>query len=41
MRYVLSQFDYDGKEDATTSLHHDPDIVERYHRRSHDEKDSI
>jgi len=38
MRYVLSQFDYDGKEDAKTSLHHDPDIVERYHRRSHDEK---
>jgi len=38
IRYVLSLFDYDGKKDAKTSLHHDPDIVERYHRRSHTEK---
>ncbi len=37
IRYVLSQLPYDGKKDATINLHHDPDIVERYHRRSHKE----
>jgi len=35
IRYVLSQIPYDGKEDANINLHHDPDIVERYHRRTH------
>jgi len=34
IRYVLSQFDYDGKENALTTLHPDPDIVSRYNRRS-------
>jgi polyphosphate kinase 2 len=32
MRYALSHLDYDGKEDAGTSLHPDPDIVRRFHR---------
>lgn len=32
MRYVLSQFDYDGKEDAQTFLNPDPNIVMRYYR---------
>ncbi|WP_200762885.1 polyphosphate kinase 2 [Nitrosophilus alvini] len=34
IRYVLSQIPYDGKEKSRTSLHPDPDIVQRYHRRS-------
>ena len=38
IRYVLSRIDYDGKEDAKINLHHDPEIVERYHRRSHNEQ---
>ena len=33
----LSRIDYEGKEDANINLHHDPEIVERYHRRSHRE----
>ena len=37
IRYVLSSIDYEGKKDAKINLHHDPDIVERYHRRSHSE----
>ncbi len=37
IRYVLSQIPYEGKEEAKINLHHDPDIVERYHRRSHKE----
>ncbi len=37
IRYVLSKLPYDGKEDAVINLHHDPDVVERYHRRSHRE----
>jgi polyphosphate kinase 2 len=32
MRYVLSTLDYDGKDDPTTSLVPDPDVVTRYHR---------
>ena len=32
IRYVLSQFDYDGKDDAKISLHPDPNIVMRYFR---------
>lgn len=32
IRYVLSQFDYDGKSDAETTLFPDPNIVMRYHR---------
>ena len=32
MRYVLSKFDYEGKEDANISLHPDPNIVMRYFR---------
>jgi polyphosphate kinase 2 len=38
IRYVLSQIPYEGKEQAKINLHHDPDIVERYHRRSHQDK---
>jgi polyphosphate kinase 2 len=34
IRYVLSQIPYDGKEDAKTTLHPDPEIVQRYHRKS-------
>jgi len=37
IRYVLSKIDYEGKEDAKINLHHDPEIVERYHRISHNE----
>jgi hypothetical protein len=32
MRYVLSTLDYEGKDDPTTCLIPDPDIVTRYHR---------
>ncbi len=32
MRYVLSQLDYEGKDNPRTSLIPDPDIVIRYHR---------
>lgn len=32
MRYVLSQFEYEGKEKATTTLFPDPNIINRYHR---------
>jgi polyphosphate kinase 2 len=32
MRYVLSQFDYEGKGEAKISLLTDPNIVMRYHR---------
>ena len=37
IRYVLSSIDYEGKQDAKINLHHDPEVVERYHRRSHSE----
>lgn len=32
MRFVLSQFDYDGKEESKTFLNPDPNIVMRYQR---------
>ena len=32
MRYVLSQFEYEGKEEALTTLYPDPNIVMRYFR---------
>lgn len=32
MRYVLSQFDYDGKGESNISLLPDPNVVMRYHR---------
>ena len=32
MRYLLSMLDYAGKDEPTTSLIPDPDIVTRYHR---------
>jgi polyphosphate kinase 2 (PPK2 family) len=38
IRYVLSQIPYEGRKEAKINLHHDPDIVERYHRQSHQEK---
>jgi polyphosphate kinase 2 len=34
IRYVLSQFKYDGKEDAMTSLLPDPNVIMRYYRSS-------
>jgi len=37
IRYVLSHIPYKGKKDAKINLHHDPEIVERYHRRTHSE----
>jgi len=34
IRYVLSKIPYEGKKEAKTTLHPDPDIVQRYHRRN-------
>jgi polyphosphate kinase 2 len=34
IRYVLSQFDYEGKDDALTTLLPDPNIIMRYYRSS-------
>ena len=34
IRYVLSQIPYEGKKEAATTLHPDPDIVQRYHRKN-------
>lgn len=34
MRYVLSQFDYDGKGDSKVSLLPDPNVIIRYHRNA-------
>ncbi len=34
IRYVLSQFNYDGKDEALTTLLPDPNIIMRYHRSS-------
>ena len=35
MRYVLSQFDYDDKKTASTTLLSDPNVVMRYFRSAH------
>lgn len=35
MRYVLSQIDYDGKDDSNTSLLPDPNVIMHYYRSSH------
>ena len=32
MRYVLSQFDYDGKGDSRATILPDPNVIMRYHR---------
>ena len=32
MRYVLSQFDYEGKGESKVSLRPDPNVIMRYHR---------
>lgn len=32
IRYVLSLYNYEGKDKADTSLHPDPNVVNRYHR---------
>ena len=37
IRYALSKIPYEGKEKAKINIHHDPTVVERYHRRSHSE----
>ncbi len=34
MRYLLSQIDYDGKEEARVSLYPDPNVITRFHRGS-------
>ncbi|WP_456462262.1 polyphosphate kinase 2 [Lutibacter sp.] len=34
IRYVLSKFDYEGKDEASTSLLPDPNIIMRYYRSS-------
>ena len=34
IRYVLSHLPYEGREEAEINLHPDPDIVQRYHRKS-------
>ncbi len=34
MRYVLSQFNYDGKNEAATTLLPDPNVVSRYYRNA-------
>lgn len=34
IRYVLSQFNYEGKEEASTSLFPDPNVITRYYRSS-------
>jgi polyphosphate kinase 2 len=34
IRYILSKIPYEGKEKAKVSLHPDPDIVQRYHRKN-------
>lgn len=34
IRYVLSQFEYDGKEEALTTVLPDPNIIMRYYRSS-------
>ena len=34
IRYVLSQFEYDGKDKALTTLLPDPNIITRYYRSS-------
>ena len=35
MRYVLSQFDYEGKEDKSNHLFPDPNIIMKYYRSLH------
>ena len=32
IRYVLSRFEYDGKEQARTVIYPDPNVVQRFHR---------
>ena len=32
IRYVLSKFDYEGKDDAKTHIYPDPNIVQRFNR---------
>jgi polyphosphate kinase 2 len=34
IRYVLSQFDYEGKDNASTTLLPDPNVIMRYYRSS-------
>ncbi|MEN8186388.1 MAG: polyphosphate kinase 2 [Bacteroidota bacterium] len=35
MRHVLSQFDYNGKDDTKTTLYPDPNVIMRYFRSIH------
>ena len=35
IRYILSKFDYEGKEGAGTVLNPDPNIIMRYQRSIH------
>ena len=38
IKYVLSLFNYTDKDKSKVKLHHDPEVVERYHRRTHSKK---
>lgn len=33
IRYVLSSFDYDGKDNADTIVYPDPNVIQRFHRQ--------
>ncbi|MGZ8887790.1 MAG: polyphosphate kinase 2 [Nitrososphaeraceae archaeon] len=37
IKYILTQVNYREKDESKINLHHDPEIVERYHRRTHSE----
>ncbi len=37
IKYVLAQVNYSEKDETNINLRHDPEIVERYHRRTHSE----
>jgi polyphosphate kinase 2 len=37
IKYVLAQVNYSEKDESNINLRHDPEIVERYHRRTHSE----
>jgi len=37
IKYVLAQVNYSEKDEESINLRHDPEIVERYHRRTHSE----
>jgi hypothetical protein len=38
IRYVLSQFEYDGKKEAKTSVLPDPNVIIRFNRSMYDKR---